>query len=284
MTADDLANCSTVGAHRAPLQLPRQGPGAQFPCSATLTYTAGAMRRLVCAGTLSIFLFLPNAFGQIGAGAKFSTLGIGFEAAVAVSERSNVRGGFNFFNYDHGFSRDGIDYLTDLRFRSVEAHYDWFLGHGFHASPGLLVYNGNKAEGKAFVPGGRSFTLGTVSYVSNPANPVNGTGEFHFSSVKASPMITAGFGNLARRTGRGFSISFEGGVVFESEPETHLNLTGSACRAGFCADVASSPQIQSDLRAEEEKFNNGTISGVDTVHSLLKFYPVVSIGVGYRFK
>ena len=242
------------------------------------------MRRLVCAATLSIFICLPNAFGQIGAGAKFSTLGIGFEAAVAVSERSNVRGGFNFFNYDRSFSRDGIDYLADLRFRSIEAHYDWFFGRGVHASPGLLVYNGNRAEGTASVPGGRSFTLGNVSYVSNPANPVNGTGEFHFSGVKVSPMVTAGFGNLVRRAGRRLSISFEGGVVFESEPETHLNLRGSACRAGFCADVASNPQIQSDLRAEEEKFNNGTISGGDTIHNLLKFYPVVSIGVGYRFK
>ncbi len=232
---------------------------------------------------LFIFTCVSNAFSQIGAGAKFSTLGIGFEAAVALTERSNVRGGFNFFNYDRSFSRDGIDYLADVRLRSIEAHYDWFFGHGFHASPGLLVYNDNRAEATASVPGGR-FTLGSVSYLSNPANPVNGTGEFHFSSVKASPMITAGFGNLVRRTGRRLSINFEAGVVFESDPETHLNLRGSACRAGFCADVGSNPQIQSDLRAEEEKFNNGTISGGSTIHDLLKFYPVISIGVGYRFK
>ncbi len=241
------------------------------------------MRRLVCAATLLIFARAPGAFSQIGAGAKFSTLGIGFEAAAAVTDRSNVRGGFNFFNYERSFSKDGIDYVADLRFRSIEAHYDWFFGHVFHASPGLLVYNNNRAEGTAAVPGGRSFTLGSGSYVSNPANPVNGTAEFHFSSVKVSPMVTAGFGNLVRRSGRGFSVSFEGGVVFESEPETHLNLRGSACRAGFCADVASNPQIQADLRAEEEKFNNGTIGG-GAIHSVLKFYPVVSIGVGYRFK
>ena len=242
------------------------------------------MRRLVCAATIFIFTCVPNAFSQIGAGAKFSTLGIGFEAAAAVTDRSNVRGGFNFFNYDRDFSKDGIDYAAGLRFRSIEAHYDWFFGHGFHASPGLLVYNDNRAEGTASVPAGRSFTLGNGSYVSNPANPVTGTAEFHFSGVKVSPMVTAGFGNLVRRSGRRFSVSFEGGVVFESQPETHLNLRGSACRAGFCQDVGSNPQIQSDLRAEEEKFNNGTISGGSTIHDLLKFYPVISIGVGYRFK
>jgi hypothetical protein len=244
------------------------------------------MQRLLCAAILMLCTGVPAAFSQVrvGAGAKVSTLGIGFEAAAAVTDQSNVRGGFNFYNYDHNFSRDGIDYLADLRFRSIEAHYDWFFGHGFHASGGLLVYNDNRAEATASVPGGRTFTLGNGSYLSNPANPVNGTADFHFSSVKASPMITAGFGNLVRRTGRRWSINFEGGVVFESEPETHLNLRGSACRAGFCQDVATNPIIQADLRVEEEKFNNGTISGGDTIHNLLKFYPVISIGVGYRFK
>jgi hypothetical protein len=230
----------------------------------------------VCASTS--FAQLP----RLGVGAKISTLGIGFEAATALTERSNIRGGFNFYNYDHNFSEDGISYLTDLRFRSAELHYDWFFG-GFHASPGLLVYNGNRAEGIAAVPGGRTFTLGSANYVSNPANPVKGTAEFHFSSVKASPMVTAGVGNLLRRSGRRFSVGFEGGVVFESEPDVKLNLAGSACTNGFCQDVASNPQIQSQIRLEEEKFNNGTISG-GAIHNLLKFYPVISIGIGYRFK
>ena len=59
----------------------------------------------ICAG-------VPGAFSQVGAGAKFSTLGIGFEAAAAVTDRSNVRGGFNFFNYERSFSKDGIDYIA----------------------------------------------------------------------------------------------------------------------------------------------------------------------------
>src|SRR5438552_3888106 len=133
------------------------------------------MRRLLSLAALLTCVCVSNSFGQlprIGVGAKISTLGVGFEGATAVTDRSNVRGGFNFFNYDHSFTEDGVNCGVDLRLRSVEALYDWFFGHGFHASPGLLVYNGNRAEGSASVPGGRSFTLGNGSYVSNPSNPI----------------------------------------------------------------------------------------------------------------
>src|SRR5438067_9792940 len=61
---------------------------------------------------------------RIGVGAKISLLGIGGEAAVALSKRINVRGGFNFFNYSRGFGKDGINYGAQLAFRSAEAHLD----------------------------------------------------------------------------------------------------------------------------------------------------------------
>lgn len=243
-----------------------------------------------------VVAFVSPCFGQsgqpiprLGAGAKISTLGIGFEAATGVTENSNVRGGFNFFNYDQNFTRDGIKYDADLRLRSVEVHYDWFVGRGFHVSPGLLIYNGNRAEGDAFVPGGQSFTLGSRTYISDPSNPVTGTAEVDFSHTKVSPMATIGTGNLLRRSGRRLSITFEAGVVFGSSPEATINLNGSACAslggtgAPIVCQPTSSPLIQSDIRSEENKINSGT-PPYDTLHSLVQFYPVISVGVGWRFK
>jgi hypothetical protein len=227
---------------------------------------------------------------RLGAGAKISTLGIGFEAATGITSQSNLRGGFNFFNYDRGFTQDGINYNADLRLRSIEVHYDWFFGHGFHVSPGLLIYNNNRAEGNATVPGGQSFTLGSRNYISDPANPVRGTAEIDFSHSKVSPMVTIGTGNLLRRTGRRLSINFEGGVVFESSPQAVLNLTGSACSSLggvgapiICQPVSTTPQIQADIQSEQNKINSGT-PPYDSVQTVLKFFPVVSIGVGWRFK
>jgi hypothetical protein len=249
----------------------------------SLSFAAAPL--LVCI----VIALAPPCFGQsgdlprFGAGVKLSTLGIGIEAATGVTRQSNVRGGANFFDYNRGFTQDGIHYGAQLRLRSVEAHYDWFLGHGFHVSPGLLIHNGNRVEGSATVPGGSSFTLGSRSYTSSPANPVAGTAEIDFSKNKANPMLTAGVGNLLRRSGRRLSIGFEGGVVFESAPNATLNLSGSTCLGLVCQNIASNSQIQSDIQSEQNKINNGT-PPFDTVQKVLKYYPVISIGVGYRFK
>jgi hypothetical protein len=232
--------------------------------------------------------FVPPSFGQselprLGVGAKVSTLGIGIEAATGVTSHSNVRGGFNMFSYSRDFSRDGINYGGELKLRSIEAHYDWFIFHGLHVSAGLLVNNRNRVEASAGVPGGQSFTLGGNTYTSNPANPVTGPARIDFSKNKVSPMLTLGVGNLLRRSGRRFSISFEGGVVFQSSPQATLNLAGSACFTGVCQNIASHPQLQNDVAAEQNKINEG-LPPYDTIHTVLKYYPVVSIGFGYRFK
>jgi hypothetical protein len=134
-------------------------------------------------------------FSRLGIGVKLSLLGVGVEAATPLSVRSNLRAGFNLFSYDRGFNEDGIAYAGQLRFRSVEAHYDWFPFRGnFHVSPGVLVYNGNQMTANAAVPGGNTFTLNNTSYTSDPADPVTGSGKVDF--IKAGPMFTVGWGNL----------------------------------------------------------------------------------------
>src|SRR5579864_3116014 len=111
-------------------------------------------------------------FSRLGVALKASLLGAGIEAATPLTPRSNLRAGFNMFSYDRGFNKDGVSYAGQLRFRSVEAHYDWFPFHGsFHLSPGVLVYNGNQLTANAFAPGGHTFTLNNPTYSSDPADP-----------------------------------------------------------------------------------------------------------------
>jgi hypothetical protein len=86
-------------------------------------------------------------------------------------------------------AKDGIGYNAQLHLRSADALYDWFpFGGGFHLSGGALLYNGNAIKATASVPGGGSFTLGGVSYTSEPSNPISGTGELTMGS-KAAPII-----------------------------------------------------------------------------------------------
>jgi hypothetical protein len=214
---------------------------------------------------------------KIGIGAKVSLLGIGIEAATPLSRRLNLRGGFNFLNYSRGFNNDGIHYDATLNFRSAEAHLDWYLLGGFHISPGVLFYNGNKLSADASVPPNQTFTLGGTQYASDPtgANPVTGTGELTWP--KAAPSILAGFGNLLPRSGRHFGFNFEVGGEYMGAPTATLNLQGTACNTstGVCANAATDPGIQSSIQAQEKKINHDL--------SPFKFFPQISLGFGINF-
>ena len=213
--------------------------------------------------------------GLIGVGIRLSTLGAGAEVGVSLSNRLNVRGGFNIFQYNRGFNHDGITYKGQLNLRSGEAHLDWYpIGHTFHLSPGLLVYNGNGATATANVPGGSTFTLGGTTYTSDPTNPITGTGKLDF--VKAAPTAMFGFGNLVPQS-RHFTYNFELGAVFQGSARTKLNLTGNACDfSGLnCVNAATDPTVQQNVVAEQTKINNKL--------SPFKYYPVISFGFGYRF-
>jgi hypothetical protein len=211
----------------------------------------------------------------VGVGVKVSSLGIGGEAAVALTHRSNLRVGFNYFNYSDTFNKDGATYKGTLGLQSAQATYDVFLGSSFHVSPGVLLYNGNKVTANVSVPGGQSFTLNNVSYVSDPADPIAGTGKL--SVYKAAPMVLLGFGNLVPRNGHHFSASFDIGAAYQGPPHITLNLAGSACDPSgvFCRSVGSDPTIQANIVSEQAKLNKSA--------SPFRFYPVLSFGFGYKF-
>ena len=213
--------------------------------------------------------------GRIGVGVKFSSLGAGAEVAVSITSHSNVRGGFNIFRYSENFTKDSIPYRGQVVFQSIEALYDWFpFGGGFHLSPGVLAYNGNQVKANAFIAGGRTFTLGGTSYMSDPANPILGSGKTNFYTV--APMFVVGYGNLVPRSGKHFSIPVEVGFVFQGSPNVSLNLTGNVCNptGGACRSV-SDPAVQSQVQAEQKKINNDI--------SWLQVYPIVSVGLAFKF-
>lgn len=216
-------------------------------------------------------------FGNAGAGVKVSTLGVGVEAAVQVTSRTNLRAGVNVLGYSRGFNKDGVAYAGHLNFKTFEAHYDIFpWAKSFHISPGVLVYAADPIKATASVPANQSFTLGGVDYISDPADPVTGSGKIDF--YKAAPTVTVGFGNLiSRNESKHFSVPVEFGVAFQGSPKATLALAGSVCDStGLnCRTVASDPTVQSNILSEQNKLN----------HSMrfFKAYPILSVGFGYKF-
>lgn len=208
-------------------------------------------------------------------GLKFSTLGAGIDAAVPVTYHSNLRFGFNAFNYSLDERQDGVLYSGEISFRSVQATYDWFpFGGAFHLSPGLLVYNGNRVTAKASVPAGQMFTLHNTNYVSDPTNPVHGSASVDF--YKANPMMLGGWRTLIPRMGR-FEIPFEFGIIYDGRPRTFLELSGGACdpSGANCRNISTDPTIQSNMQLVRDQFRRKV--------SPFKVYPVVSVGLSFRF-
>jgi hypothetical protein len=214
---------------------------------------------------------------RIGLGVKVSMLGAGIEVATRVTQRTNLRGGFNMISYSRTFNKDGIAYGGTLGFKTVEAHYDIFPFAGrFHISPGVLAYFGNPITANASVPGGQSFSLGGTSYISDSNAPVTGNGKINFN--KAAPMLTIGWGNLvSRRETSHFTVPFEIGVAYQGSPKASLNLAGNVCDSSGanCRSVASDPTVQGQVLSEQTKLNSSM--------SFFKLYPIISVGFGYTF-
>jgi hypothetical protein len=215
--------------------------------------------------------------GRVGAAVKVSTLGGGAEVAVQVTHRTNVRAGFNVITYSRGFNKDGIAYNGQLNFKTFEAHYDIFpWAKSFHISGGVLAYAADPVTASALVPGNQSFTLGGVTYFSDPTRPVTGNGKIVFN--RAAPTVSFGFGNLVpRRKSKHFSIPVEFGVAFQGSPKATLGLAGNVCDSPGvnCRSVASDPTVQSQIVSEQNKLNNSM--------SFFKVYPIMSVGFGYKF-
>jgi hypothetical protein len=216
-----------------------------------------------------------SPFSAVGVGVKISPLGPGVEVATPLGYGFNVRGGFNMFTYGRSFTNNGVSYDAQLQLRSAELHLDWFPFRGaFHLSPGALIYDGNQLTANASVPASTTFTVNHVTYESDPADPVTGTPKLDF--MKAAPMITAGWGNLVPRT-KHISVPFEFGLVFQGSPRVALNLAGSICNTDGtnCRAISSDSTVQSNIQAQQNKYSSDV--------SVLKVYPIISIGVGYKF-
>jgi hypothetical protein len=227
---------------------------------------------------------MGQAQSAISGSAPFSTLaiaakagigGVGFDVATPLGRHANLRAGGTFFGYNLHLTEDGIPVTADILLRSGTVSLDYFpRGGGFHISPSLTAYNGNHVNGSATVPGNMSITLNNQDYTSDPSNPLHGAFSMVFGK-RIAPGLTLGWGNMIPRTGRRWAVPFEVGFEYVGDPLVQLNLTGGACQQGGCQPVNSDPSFQANEELERQKLTSNV--------NALRFFPVVSIGVSYRY-
>lgn len=210
---------------------------------------------VLAVGTSSAFApAFAQANDSLAVGGQASTLGFGPEIAYSVSPTVTVRGVGNYLAYDYDQTVDGIDYDLGLDLVSGGGFLDYHpMRNGFHLSVGAL-YNGNEADLTATAPAGS-----TVGGFTVPAD-TSLRGDLEFSSTIA-PYLGIGY-DTTFTSRNNWSFVMRAGVLYQGDPEVTLTESSGSVPAA-------------DLAAEAEQ--------IEDELDLLRFYPVVSVGVTYRF-
>ena len=228
--------------------------------------------RMMAAVALAAALALPCR-GEEAAGAaldgwelslKASTLGAGLEVRKALGSQLAVRGVVNGYGYSLEEEYSDVEYEGDLDLRSGGLLVDWHPGgYWFRVSAGVLL-NGNELNLDA-EPVGGTFEFNDVEYTA--AQVGNATGKAEFDDI--APYLGFGFAKSPEGD-RGLSVGVDVGVLFQGAPSFDLQVNcGTAVPAETCA------QIRRDADAERAQFEDDADS--------FEYYPVISVGVGYRF-
>jgi len=225
------------------------------------------MKKVICYSALAVFLLGSSqafAASPVAAGAKVGTLGAGADLSLQVVPSLNARLGIQGFTYDTDGTESGVDYDIDLKLFSGLLTADWFpFQNGFRLSAGLLA-NGNEIDMNGRPTPGSTYDINGTSYPANQIGSLHGNADFK----SVAPYLGIGWGNPFS-SGGNWSFNCDLGVVFQGSPSVSLTAEG--------ADpiVANDPVFQANLEAERRDLENELDD--------YKYYPVVSLGVTYRF-
>ncbi|MGE5402918.1 MAG: hypothetical protein ACM3S2_21170 [Ignavibacteriales bacterium] len=189
---------------------------------------------------------------------KASTIGLHLEAYRSIGTDFNVHLGGSFFSYAYNQSPDPKeDYSlnADLKLNSFTALVDWmpFESSSFRISGGLS-YNNNQPQVTA-IPQITKVIGGDVYNKDNLGN-LDVTLTFN----KIDPYIGIGIGNPTGGESR-FGVVFDMGVFYQGKPGVKLHADG-------LLSPSASPEQEAIVQENIKWF---------------QWYPVVSLGVSYKF-
>lgn len=215
-------------------------------------------RLLVTVAAVSTALSAPLAhahevYGQIGT----EGLGIGFSEPLGT--RDNVRAEFNGFTFSHGFNTNDLHYDGKVNLYHGGLYLDFFPAPntiGFRLTAGMLI-GGDNIDATATSMTG-TYTINGVNY-STLGESIHA--KARFPTVR--PYLGIGFGHTPVAQ-KGFSAFFDAGVAF-GRPHVDFDVP---------ADIVAEAG-QENVDAEKQELQDKA--------DKLRFYPIVKVGVTYRF-
>lgn len=213
---------------------------------------------LLCLSAAVLISATPPASAQgrdrFAIGGHGSTLGFGPELMFSVSPLLTVRAVGNYLSFDYDDTLAGIDYDLDVDLQSAGGFIDYHpMRNGFHLTVGAL-YNNNEAGLSALAPAGSS-----VGGITLPA-AAGLRGDMTVDEF--SPYLGLGY-DTTFTSRSAWTFTVRAGVLYQNDLSVSLTQT-------------SGPAIpQGNLDAEADD--------VESDLQFLEFYPVVSVGLNYRF-
>lgn len=186
-------------------------------------------------------------------GVRAGTTGLGLEGTWGLSEVLNLRLGYYAFDYSTDLDEEGIEYDGELGLRNAALFVDWhpFQG-GFRVSTGALQ-SGNDFRGTA----DGELEVGDDTYV--------GEVEAKLSWSGTAPYLGIGYGNAVR--GSRLSLALDLGLMFTGSPSVRIDGT------------VDNPALEDAFREDLERER----ADLQEEMSDARYFPVVSVGVSYRF-
>ena len=211
---------------------------------------------------MGLFQTANAAPGDMAVGLKAGTLGAGLELTLEAANRVNVRFGGNYFKINRTVDVEGNDYDLDLKLQNFTALADWYITDGSFRITAGAVLNQNGLKGTALES--NTFEIDDTIYTSAEVGVLNA--DVDFKSV--APYIGIGWGNPLSDDSD-WSFMADLGVVFAGKPRLDIMSTGGT--------LSNDPGLEASLVQTEADFADS-----DELN-YLKFHPVISIGLNYRF-
>lgn len=213
------------------------------------------MRKHVLTLVVTAWVLSPAAARAQGLGlaARAGTLGLGAEAAVGVTDRIVLRGGFGVNPFDPSATLDDMDVELSIP-TWYNAGVDIYLNGAMRVGGGVLIKREDPSLRAEFDGpqdiGGTIFTpeqIGTVTGV--------------FDSADQLPFLLLGFG---KHTVPGVALFIDLGLAFLGDSNVTLDASGGT--------LSDDPATQAALDQEAQNFE-------DDLPTYLQFWPILSLGL-----
>jgi hypothetical protein len=202
---------------------------------------------------------------ESGVGMRAGSMGFGADFNIGLAKRVNARLGYNFFNYGTSLDDTGVHYDTTIKISSLSGLLDWHVAdNGFRFTAGM-VSSGPRVKALG-TPSAGNYSIGDGVYAASQIGSIEGELK---AGKSLAPYVGVGYGRIAGNK-RHLTFLADVGAIHTGTVDVSLSATcGASLPAALCT------QLQNDVQAEIGEIRNNAGSA--------SWYPVISLGMGYRF-